>query len=151
VLPKKGFPDYKMTTPILSLILFCAGAVAYCVSQLILHDKLRWSDGDVSFWGKESWILKYAYTENAYQVRTLIKAPTTYYYKLFNLKYKERFPGSATVFVALTDGYHLCQLLFLLLISGAIAVHTENVILWLLIYRAAFGIVFTVCYKLFAR
>jgi hypothetical protein len=135
---------------VLSLILFCAGAVAYCVSQLIMHGKLKWSEDEkgFDFWGKNSGARKYKRLPNG---TILLPAPTTYYYKLFNLKYKERFPGSATVFVALTDGYHLCQLLFLLLISGAIAVHTENVILWLLIYRAAFGIVFTVCYKLFAR
>jgi hypothetical protein len=135
---------------VLSLILFCAGAVAYCVSQLIMHGKLKWSEDEkgFDFWGKNSGARKYKRLPNG---TILLPAPTTYYYKLFNLKYKERFPGSATVFVALTDGYHLCQLLFLLLISGAIAVHTENWLLWLLIYRCTFGVIFTVCYKLFAK
>jgi hypothetical protein len=141
-----------MTTPILSLILFCAGAVCYVISQLQIQGKLAWdkaTDQDFNFWGRESWLRKYKGRKG--MAMQPIPAPNTYYYKLFNLKYKERFPGSATIFVALTDGYHLMQFLFLLLISGAIAVHTENVILWLLIYRCTFGVIFTVCYKLFAR
>jgi hypothetical protein len=108
-----------MTTPILSLILFCAGAVAYCVSQLIMHGKFKLS-GD--FWEQDSWQRKWLWRgtiiEGGRIERFFVVAPTTWYYKLFNLKYKERFPGSATVFVALTDGYHLFQMLFLLLISG---------------------------------
>jgi hypothetical protein len=134
-----------MTTPILSLILFCAGAVCYCISQLILQGKFKWDHlpSERVFWGHGGWMGKYK--------RNFEPAPTTWYYKLFDIKYKERFPGSATVFVALTDGYHLCQLLFLLLISGAIAVHTENLILWLLIYRCTFGVIFTIGYKLFAK
>lgn len=142
-----------MTTPILSLILFCAGAVAYCVSQLSIQGKLRYGNTieGFGFWGVTSWRRKYDREIGPKGGKVLIQAPTTYYYKLFNLKYKERFPGSATVFVALTDGYHLMQAIFLLCMAGYGAVHHENWILWLLIYRAAFGIVFTVCYKLFAR
>jgi hypothetical protein len=137
-------------THIYSLICLSLGAVCYCCSQLIMHGKLKWSEDEkgFDFWGKNSGARKYKRLPNG---TILLPAPTTYYYKLFNLKYKERFPGSATVFVALTDGYHLCQLLFLLLISGAIAVHTENWLLWLLIYRCTFGVIFTVCYKLFAK
>jgi hypothetical protein len=140
-------------THLYSLICLSLGAVAYCISQLQIQGKLtlmNTTEG-FSFWGVTSWRRKYDRETGPKGGKVLIQAPTTWYYKLFNLKYKERFPGSATVFVALTDGYHLMQFLFLLLISGAIAVHTENWLLWLLIYRAVFGVTFTIFYKWLAR
>jgi hypothetical protein len=134
-----------MTTPILSLILFCAGAVAYAIHELHAHGKLRWDNNDpYGFWGKESWLRKY---EGPFET-----PHNTWYTKFANVKHKEAFFGSSTFLVALTDGPHLMQFIYLLCFSGAIAVHHEkDWILWLLIYRAAFGIVFTVCYSWLAR
>jgi hypothetical protein len=137
-------------TTIINLLLLSTAAVAYCISQLQIQGKLSWSirnEDVVHFWDQSSWSRKYAVNASG----SLTKAPTGYYYKLFNLKYKERFPGSATVFVALTDGYHMMQMVFLLCISAAIAIHYDRWFISLIIIRAAFGIVFTICYKLFAR
>jgi hypothetical protein len=137
-------------TTIISLLLLSTGAVAYCISQLQIQGKLKWSIRDedvVHFWDQSSWSRKYEVTAT----NGMIQAPATWYYKTFNINYKERFPGSATVFVALTDGYHLMQMVFLLCISAAIAIHYDRWFISLIIIRAAFGIVFTICYKLFAR
>jgi hypothetical protein len=136
-------------TTIISLLLLSTAAWAYCISQLQIQGKLKWGSGPASgfgYWELISWRRKYARTNGL-----LDDAPKTWYYKLFNLKYKERFPGSATIFVALTDGYHLMQMVFLLCISAAIAIHYDRWFISLIIIRAAFGIVFTICYKLFAR
>lgn len=46
---------------------------------------------------------KYAEDERG----ALIPAPGGWYYKLFKLKYKERFPLSATALVWLTDRWHM--------------------------------------------
>jgi hypothetical protein len=50
-----------------------------------------------------------------------------WYYNTFRLKYIERFPGSATIFVFLTDGWHLSQFFRVLFIMLAIvaAFHVE--------------------------
>jgi hypothetical protein len=137
-------------THLYSLIFLSLAAVAYTISQLQIQGKLRWMGDAVTFWGSHSYQRKYEWASDEL-LAFPTKAPTTWYYKLFNLKYKERFPGSATVFVALTDGYHLMQMLFLLLLSASIAFHHDQFWLWLLIYRACFGIVFSIGYKVFAK
>jgi hypothetical protein len=138
-------------TTIISLLLLSTAAVAYCISQLQIQGKLKWSNDNhyvkSFFWSQESWSRKYEVLED----QSIVKAPNTYYYKLFNLKYKERFPGSATVFVALTDGYHLCQAIFLLCVSASIAIHYDRWFISLIIIRAVFGIVFSIAYKVLAK
>jgi hypothetical protein len=133
-------------THLYSLICLSLGAVCYVISQKSMMGNLKWSTVSTGFWGTQSWMNKYK-IENEFP----IPAKNNWYTKLFVIKYKEKYWLSGSFLVFASDSYHFFQFLFLLLISGAIAVHTENVILWLLIYRAAFGIVFTVCYKLFAR
>ena len=51
--------------------------------------------------------------ENKYK-NPLTPAPGTWYYKAFNLKYKERFPLSATQLVFLTDAWHFAGTLEIL-------------------------------------
>jgi len=63
------------------------------------------SVGQDSFWGVNSWVRKYD--------STLPIIRTNWYYRTFKIIYKEHFPGSATIFVWLTDGYHLTQFFFL--------------------------------------
>jgi hypothetical protein len=107
---------------------------------------LKWSTVSTGFWGTQSWMNKYK-IENEFP----IPAKNNWYTKLFVIKYKEKYWLSGSFLVFASDSYHFFQFLFLLLISGAIAVHTENVILWLLIYRCTFGVIFTIGYKLFAK
>jgi hypothetical protein len=135
-------------THLISLSLFAAGALAYAIHELHAHGKLKWAkEAELqSFWGRESWARKWADSKS---IRW--PAPSSYYYKLFNLAYKEKFPSSATVFVALTDGSHLMQFIYLLCFSGAIAAHHERWLLWLIAYRLAFGIVFTLGYRTLAK
>src|SRR6478736_5466835 len=89
--------------------LVIVGITSYLFGELWSHGKLAWMYRDDvhpdSFWGDRSYNRKYD--------RRMIIAPATWYYRFFEIKYKERFPGSATVFVALTDGYHLMQLITL--------------------------------------
>jgi len=50
----------------------------------------------------------------------LLPAPKTWYYKLFDLKYQERFPLSATLFVFVTDAFHFSNFLMRYSLTGAI-------------------------------
>lgn len=100
-----------MKSELLSLLSFAIGIAAYTVSQLQQHGKLKWTTEGVSFWGKSSDLKKYKWDF------VPVDAPNNWYYRFFKIKYKERFPLSATALVFLTDGYHFCQFLFLLFIS----------------------------------
>lgn len=87
-------------------LIIAVGCMA--IAWLANHGKLKWSDANKqisSFWGSQSWRRKYKMDDEY----NFFPAPTTYYYKLFNLKYKERFPLSATFLVFTTDGMHLMQ------------------------------------------
>ena len=119
----------------MSLILFALAAFFYSVSQSITFGKFRLKS---NFW--QSWDRKYKEPKEP--------APTTWYYKLAVLKYKERFPGSGTVFVALTDGYHFSQLLFKLSLVAAVVSYRPLLGWWdMLIYFVLWGIVFTLSYR----
>jgi hypothetical protein len=134
-------------TTIISLLLLSTAAITYAIHELHAHQKLKWANREKpgSFWGQDSWQRKWS----SEAIRPL--APDTFYYKLFDLRYKEAFPGSATIFVSVTDGPHLMQMVYLLCFSAAIAVHHETWWLWLLIYRAVFGVVFSIIYKVLGR
>lgn len=91
---------------LLLAILFLIMAVGCrAISELANHGKLKWSKEPTSFWGSMSYLRKYKEGKDT----VLVPAPTTYYYKLFNLKYKEAFPLSATFLVFATDGMHAAQ------------------------------------------
>ena len=126
------------------MIAFVLAVVCYTVSQLQLHGKL--SEDETGFWGNDSWRNKYKYPAD----KALFEYGKGWYYRLFKIKYKERFPLSATLLVSLTDGYHLMQLFFKGLLCVAIVFYTPLFGWWdLLIYFVTFGVVFTVCYRLF--
>ncbi len=77
-----------------------------------------------------SWRNKYETSQTKPGIRIFIKGRhrlQEWYYRTFNLKYYERFPGSATVFVFLTDGWHLAGFLRALLTTASIwfAFHVE--------------------------
>lgn len=136
-------------TSLLSILLLSLGAVAYGIHELHAHGKLKWIGKPLGFWGEMSWQRKYYLVDGH---PGLFKQPNkNLYTRLFSVKYAERFPLSSTLLVSVTDGAHLCQTVYLLCLSAAIAVHHETWWLWLLIYRAVFGIVFTIAYKVLAR
>lgn len=82
-----------------------------------------------SFWGTDSWVRKYKHGGGS-PINTFIQpSPGNWYYKFFKIPYREAFPGSATIFVMFTDGYHLCQWFFIKCIIAAIAINTKAPIL----------------------
>ena len=67
---------------------------------------------DTTFWNKSySWTLKYAknYLFCIEYKNNLPAYSHWYYFGLYYPEYKERFPFSSTVFVFVTDGWHLMQ------------------------------------------
>jgi hypothetical protein len=126
-----------MTEKIIALTIL--GGISWgFMSHLLFHSgKSRRNPTD--FFGSESWKRKYSRDifENP---RT---APDTWYYRIFNLKYKEAFPLSATLLVFLTDAIHLFQFIAFQSLFAAIALPMNNfwwVMLWLnLVWKSAFG------------
>lgn len=129
---------------ILSTIFFALAVVCYAINQLWNHGKLKTNS---HFWDSVSYLNKYD-TKNV-----ALKAPlNNWYYKFFKIPYKERFPGSATIFVFLTDGMHLTQFLFNLFIPLAMSSgHLQ--VYWnvFLIYWTVWHITFTLAYKLLSK
>ena len=114
---------------ILALSLLAVSIACYSIRELQSHGKLRWQKEDASFWGNDSWLRKYKLDDK----KQLIEASDTWYYRFFKIKYKERFPLSATFLVAFTDGYHLLQSLSFLSMAGCVYVFSgiNFFIVWL--------------------
>lgn len=68
------------------------------------------------FMGPLSWKRKYAQPMEYWP-----ESSRNWYQRLFGIEYTERFPGSATIFVFVTDLYHLLQFFFLWCITISIA------------------------------
>lgn len=121
-----------MTELISSLISLALAVSCRAITELALHGKLRWSGKHTSFWGNNSWMRKYNFKGDMYNDLP----PNNWYYRFFNIDYKERFPLSATLLVFVTDGMHLCQALFFLLLSlsFSIALELQNWKQYLLVY-----------------
>lgn len=118
----------------ISLILFAVAVVFYAISEAATFGKFK---GD--FWNNY----------NRKYKQPLEKAPSTWYYKFTVLKYRERFPGSGSIFVALADGMHLMQFLFKLFLCAAIVCYQPLFGWWDgLLYFAVFGLVFSVTYRI---
>lgn len=92
-----------------------------------------------SFWGTKSWVRKYKKNQQIEDGYLFILPPDNWYYKIFRIDYKERFPGSATVFVFVTDGYHLVQWFMIKFIVLAITLNVKEFFilygLWLLFFN----------------
>lgn len=133
-------------TALTSLGLFIFAVIVYSIQELHAHGKLKWMGEEESFWGEHSDRRKYRQTNPEGWV---IDAPDTWYYRFFKLKYKEAFPGSATIFVIFTDGYHLMQFLFKLFLIASLVTYKEMVNPWVdgLIYFWIWQLVFNVVYK----
>jgi hypothetical protein len=112
---------------IVSLSLLALGIVAYAISQLQQHGKLRWSYLKVeSFWGEFGWRKKYKWDKQG----TFLPAPVNWYYKLIGVKYKERWFTSTWLTVSLTDGYHLMQSVSFLCFGGSVSLALHIGFLW---------------------
>lgn len=129
----------------LSFILFIFAVICYSIKELKTFGKLKWmSRFPWGFWGVDSWKRKYKEPRQ--------QAPDNSYYRFFKIKYKERFPGSATIFVFLTDGYHLCQWFFIkLIVLSIVTFDGDFSIKWFLIYLAIWYIIFNLTYKLLSK
>lgn len=130
---------------IISIACLIVAAGFKALSDSIAHGKSRWQTSSDSFFGQGSWVRKWA-GDGFFE-----KAPSTWYYKLFNLKYREAFPGSATIFVAFTDGWHLSNSLMTSFIVLAIAIWTPWPLWFFIGARIAWGIAFSIAYRTFSR
>jgi hypothetical protein len=98
---------------ILPLSLICLSVAFYSVKELCAHGKIRFSKKDTDFWGTKSYLRKY---------NDVLGWPEyNWYYDLFKITYKERWPTSATFTVAFTDAMHLFQSLHFITLSLGIS------------------------------
>lgn len=113
---------------ILSFLCFIVSIIFYTKSQ------------QRAFEDRDSW-------ENKYK-KPLQVAPKNWYYRLFKLTYREKFPLSGSFLVALTDNYHRFQMFFKVLMCASIALYRPVLGFWDgLIYFVVWGITFTLVYK----
>lgn len=113
----------------ISLALFAAAVVFYTMSQ------------SANFKDSDGWKNKYK--------QPLEAAPKTFYYRLFKLKYHERFPLSGSFLVAWTDKYHATQFIFKALLCTSIVMYSPWLGYWDAgVYFVLFGIVFTITYRI---
>lgn len=120
----------------MSYLYFICAVFLYACSQTIVFGKFR-VKGD--FW--QSWNRKYRHP--------LELAPSTWYYKLAVLKYREKFLGSGTLFTFVTDGYHFAQMMAKLSLSMAIVTYKPCLgVADALLYLVIWGIVHTATNRL---
>lgn len=136
----------------LNILSFTLAVIAYTIHELQAHGKLKWQGKDYTFWGLYSYVLKYKIWPLTGAV-SYEHAPPTWYYRFFKIKYKENFPGSATIFVSLTDGPHLMQLFFKLFLILTIVIYEPifNMVWDFIGYFALWGIVFSLTYKIASK
>jgi hypothetical protein len=81
------------------------------------NDILRMAD-------RSQWIVSRVIDVNTIEITRYqgppMPAPDNWYYRRFRIPYRERFPGSATIFSCLTDGFHAAQWCFSLCLVGAL-------------------------------
>ncbi len=130
---------------VLSVAALLFAALFKALAESCAHGKNRWGKSENDFWGHDSWRRKWKYPTTP--------APNTHYYKFFKLRYQERFPGSATIFVSFTDGYHLSFSLMVTCACIAVIIPTQFPYpLWsFCLLRLLWGITWTLGYKFFSR
>lgn len=120
----------------MSYLYLAIAVFLYGVSQTITFGKFRLKG---AFWNNSD--RKYKEPKEP--------APSTWYYKLAVLKYKEKFPGSGTLFTFVTDGYHFTQMMFKFSLSMAIVAYRPWLGVWdALLYLFIWGIVHTATNRL---
>ena len=86
--------------------------------------------------------------QNKYK-KPIERAPKNWYYRLTGVRYKEKFPLSATLLVAFTDRYHAYQTVFKAFLCLSISFYQPIFSYYdALIYFALFGVVFSVVFRL---
>lgn len=97
----------------ISILFLSLAAVCYAVkTYLTFHNTDKRQADKYNFWGTESWNRKYKKANIIGQPLISYNkyaAPDNLYYSFFDIKYREKFPWSATALVFVTDGYHLVQ------------------------------------------
>ena len=135
---------------ITAFILAAAGMVNAIKDKSALNQlKLPWWNKEES-WKRKWKIRKYG----ASAVRISVKKPW-YYLGLYKPKYIERFPYSSTIFVFLTDGWHLMQFIQFKLLFTALMYHTFDVwyeiLLGVMVCSTIFSLSFTLVYDLILK
>lgn len=132
-----------MTLTVILCIAIAATAHAFISRMKFYSDEYK----PHSFFGSDSWRRKYKRHKQSNDfIYLTLPAPEKglagWYYRFFRIKYKERFPLSATVLVFLTDGYHLVQFV---MIKAIIIAASRNAIdffvlwaIWLLFFNIFF-------------
>lgn len=110
---------------LIAFLLLIPAIAAYSISQLQQHGKLRFAridtlKGRLSFFGYSSDKRKYRGIWNGPISFTLMQPKDNWYYRTFKIAHRERWFTSTNLTVAFTDGYHMCQALFLLFLSLSI-------------------------------
>jgi hypothetical protein len=144
-----------MTT--LALISLALATACRAVAELQQHGKLRWSKDLYGFWGHESYVRKYKIITSAdsqgnefnFYYPSDKPTPNNWYYKFFKIYHREHFPLSATFLVFLTDGMHLMQFIYHILISLAVALLTD--ISYFIVIWPGVILVHATVYKLLSR
>ena len=141
--------EKEVIVPVLSLLCLMGAAVCYAVIEniQIRHDKSIWKKSSIySFWGVNGWTRKH-YRNPLHG--TFEVAPKNWYYKFFHLKYRENFPGSATMFVFVTDAHHFFQWVMFNLIGLCLALAFWNELGMILTGFAAIRIAWSMTFTLF--
>lgn len=136
----------------LGFVSLALSIACYSISQLQQHGKLRWQKGVYGFWDEKSHYRKYKKDWSKDPLGyDRFPPPDNWYYRFFKIKYKERFPLSATFLVTFTDGYHLMQFLFLLFLSSSITLFIGFDWWLLLCVWSGIHIIHFLVYKLLSR
>lgn len=103
------------------VVLVIVGGLSYGLASNLAFQKGFIDASPTGFFGRDSWKRKYKLDH----LDNPVNSENTFYTKLFNLKYKERFPLSATLLVFLTDGFHFFQFLAIQSLMTVVALSTE--------------------------
>ena len=68
-------------------------------------------------------------------------------YEKHDPRWGEKFPGSTTIFVFLTDGWHLFQFIFHTCWQTAIAIQFERWFISFVVIKVVFGVLFQIIYS----
>lgn len=120
----------------MTIPLFILAVIFYTLSQLVMHSKIRWTGRYFSNSGRNKYGEGYPLDN--------------WYYRFFKIPHRERFPGSATIFVTFTDFYHLSQAVFKVCLCLAIAFHKPFFNWWIdaIIFWSIFSVTFAIFYNL---
>lgn len=112
-----------MIQSIVAFILLAIAIGCYSISQLAQHQKLKWGKEGTGFWGFDS----------------------------DKRKYTSKIPFAKTALVFLTDGYHLMQFFFLLLLSLSFTISLGLENWWPYLVYIGVHIVHFLTYKLLSK